>query len=213
MMRKGKRKIFLALVALGLFAALTITGTFALLTRESEIAANSIKVAKVDVENEEPNFSPDISPGATVYKDPRIKNSSTARVYVRMIVAGGIDNPSWEDPILVPVYDGTLPEGAFPSPPTQISPAPTPSFNPKWHQDPYDESIWYYEDILEPGESTEPLFTSVTLSEGYAGDGRNLNVIIYSEGIQADYLNGSVGIDGLDNAKAAFNKLKKAGSI
>lgn len=52
----------------------------------------------------------------------------------------------------------------------------------------YDGEEWYYYNtLLAPGESTKPLFDTVTLGEGYtAADLAHLQISLYQEAVQAE---------------------------
>ncbi len=43
---------------------------------------------------------------------------------------------------------------------------------------------WYYRNIVEPGETTDPLFTMITVSDDGGPDITDFNMIVYSESSQ-----------------------------
>lgn len=148
-----KRKVA-ALVVFIAVAVMSISGTMAYFTAE-DIATNVITSGKIDIALEETeldangeeipyvNDKKGIMPGEDISKIVRVVNAEDAQdAYVRVKVVKTI--------ILAPGVAGNVNTDLI-------------SFDlePGWTQ---DGDYYYYDQPLAPGESTTPLFTSVTFS-------------------------------------------------
>ena len=174
------KKRNLAVIALLMFALiLPIGGTLAYFT-QSETAHNVITTGNVDIkleefsENEEGELVPfeDISgmmPGQSASKIVQVKNTGSGDTWVRIKLDPRFTlDKDYAEPGFAPDVDDVIPE-----------------INEKDWQ--FKEGYWYYNKVLKPGDTTEPLLKSVKFAEkmgnNYQGSEFALDVV--AEAVQA----------------------------
>jgi|GEM_PF-3837546 len=151
-------RIILLSCAILLVSAICVTGTLAIFTAIPPAAHNDFSIGDVKIDLNEESWideNPMIEKNDTVEKDPTVYNDSDVPVWVR-ITAAGLHNFTVEN------LGGA---------------------NGKWEEFPENSGVWYYYKILEPGETTEPLFSAVTLDNDVI-DPRELDIVIYTEAVQ-----------------------------
>lgn len=152
-----KRKL-LILSLLVILAALTAAGTLAYYT-DSARTHNVITSGNVDIDllewADEAHTKPfknkqGVMPGAKVTKIVEVKNTGTGaaflRLYVEKNVNGADGKPMNSDPVSLNFN------------------------NTDWT---YSDGYYYYKRALKPGETTEPLFTTVTFDPLMGNDYQN----------------------------------------
>ena len=154
---KPVKKLLLLLLAAGLTATLSVSNSLALFTATPPQAANSVTIDRVIIGIDEGDWAdgPTVTPGVPVKKEPKVENTSPFPVWVR-VTAAGLKNFE--------------PEGL--------------GAGGLWQEFPEGSGVWYYTVPLEPGDSTEPLFTAVKLKKDFYGDASELNIVIYAEAVQ-----------------------------
>lgn len=121
-------------------------------------------------------FTPpsELRPGVAFTKSPAIKNTGTVPCYVRMFAEA---NNSSVGKYMS--YD----------------------FNTTEWSEKKADGFYYYNTILQPGETTEALFTTVTIaSDAVESELKDFDIIVYSESVQSD---------GYDTAEDAWNAMLK----
>lgn len=196
------RKLVLFAVLLALFLVYTVTYTVAYLSDQRE-AENQLVFGEVQVELQETDWNAPkvVQPGNWTAKDPKIKNTGNVPCYVRATVsisdAVG-NNQSMADYV-------------------QLD-----ALNTGWTASGSPESgklLVYYSDILEPGESTTPIFDGFLLKESTGGnslleganratlaEGGNFAIVVTAEAVQTR----AQGYD-IQSAQDAFTKLLPTG--
>lgn len=152
----SKRKFILIYLALALIVGLGIFGTSAYFVSEEKVH-NVITSAGVSISLIEETDSLDASgapipfedienalPGETYSKIPKVKNVDSGDAWIRMKLEKSVR--------LADGSTGELPEDAF------IFDFDTENWEEK-------DGYFYYKKVLTPGETTEPLFTTVTLKK------------------------------------------------
>lgn len=79
--------------------------------------------------------------------------------------------------------------------------------NEKWVLNKADGYL-YYSDILQPGESTVPVFTNVTVNYDDANPWEDFDIILYQEAVQAEVNKGGQTITNADEIWKAYEELK-----
>lgn len=69
------------------------------------------------------------------------------------------------------------------------------------------DGFLYYSDILQPGESTEPVFTTVTVNHNELNPWEDFDIILYQEAVQAELVNGGTTITNPDEIWETYDKL------
>lgn len=70
------------------------------------------------------------------------------------------------------------------------------------------DGFFYYSEALKPGESTEPLFTSVTVNYNDENPWIDFDIILYQEAVQAEVVSGGKTITDPDAIWDAYKNLK-----
>lgn len=156
-----KKPIIRILLSVLLVAVVAVGGTLAYLVASDSPLLNTFSLMKIDTEVEEPT-----TPGSAESKEPTVKNSGTADVYVRAIA------------YVVMVDEDTQEEYANPTLAAYVHPQYD-EINWENHTDGY----YYYKGKLNPGKETAPLFNGVTV-EGMPTD-QKFRVYIYEESVLA----------------------------
>lgn len=166
-MKKNKNTIA-ALCALALCAITLIGGTLAYLT-DTEVTSNKFTIGKVDIDLTEPNWNEEenqqLEAGVTVKKDPTIKNTGINDAYTYLQVQipqksvvtadkNGVRENNGT-PVLQPIFSFTANQNW--------------SLIKKETTDDFITFVYSYDKILKPGESTNPLFNTVTLANVIEG--------------------------------------------
>lgn len=162
-----RKKIAAFVVAGALCAALAAGSTVAYLTDKEDLT-NQFTVGKVDIEGEEPNYTPDpdgktndIVPTEEIAKDPQIENVGKNDAYVYMDVSIPIAK------VITTDADGNRQNGGV-AKDTELFTMN--NVSQKWtlmYSRRVDNNMVYvysYNEILAPGKTTDPLFTSVTFA-------------------------------------------------
>lgn len=163
-MKKQRKFVFWA-ASLLLTGALAAGGTLAYLT-DKDTVTNKFVVGKVDIVGREPAYSPDpdgktnkIVPTQVIPKDPRIENTGKNDSYVYMDVSIPIAKVITADSAGRRQNGGTAAE-------TELFTMN--QMSKKWvlmykkKQNNTMVYTYYYNEVLAPSRTTEPLFTSVT---------------------------------------------------
>ena len=164
--KPGTRKGFAALVALVLILCVTIGGTIAWITAQTPAVTNTFTPATVTTDIEE-NFDGTTKSNITVTNP---KTDSSIPVYIRVAVVVG-----WEKNGQA-VYDATCPL-------PDLTNATKYPLGENWvlHSDGY----YYYTKVVDPNESTKPLFMTDITEPQKKPEGARLQVTILAEAIQA----------------------------
>lgn len=166
-MKKNKNTIAV-LCALALCAITLIGGTLAYLT-DTEVTSNKFTIGKVDIDLTEPNWNEEenqqLEAGVTVKKDPTIKNTGINDAYTylqvqipqKSVVTADKNGVRENDgaPVLQPIFAFTANQNW--------------SLIKKETTDDFITFVYSYDKILKPGESTNPLFNTVTLANVIEG--------------------------------------------
>lgn len=179
---KKKRIISIAIITtllLGIVAFATVITTVVSDVSKNRINASNVEVELVMLEEGEegrvpaPDNTP-VLPGVTRSRIAMVKNTGKEPAWVR--VDALVDAPNGKENI---EEFGYIELG---------------NINDKnWaHKDGY----WYYDKILNPGETTEELFTEISFTDDITDryQGHELNVYIVAEGTQSKH-NGSTALD------------------
>ncbi|MDR1642829.1 MAG: hypothetical protein LBT59_24315 [Clostridiales bacterium] len=85
-----KNKVFILAIAVFLLAAIAIQGSLAYFLAKSPIAENVVSFGEVKMEIFEEDWIGDatVTPGATIPKNPSVKNTGSVNAYIRLIVSG-----------------------------------------------------------------------------------------------------------------------------
>lgn len=182
------KKRFKSIVSLLLVTAILITGALAYLTA-TDSKTNTFTVGNVSLILQEPEWDEkngeNITPGETVAKDPEIVNNGTVDAYVYLSVSV----PKGEYTFIDDVTGATI-EGVN----TKLFEYDYNDTN--WKEFAYvegeteDTIYYYYDGILEAGDTTEALFEEVSLIDlvsGSGAEGQELNIIINGFGIQSNF--------------------------
>lgn len=204
-----RKKVAAFIVAGALCAALAAGSTMAYLTDKDEVT-NQFTVGKVDIVGEEPNYTPDpdgktddIVPTEEIQKDPQIKNEGRNDAYVYMDVSIPIAK------VITADEDGNRLNGGV-AKDTELFTMN--NVSKKWtlmYQKRVGSNMVYvysYNEILAPGKTTDPLFTSVTFANVIEGqiDEQQLDVPVNFYAIQA--LNTGDGSSVPEQAADAWEK-------
>lgn len=166
---KFKKKYLYILLTLGMavaFLVFTINGRGA--NKDNDVVNNRLILPTLTGEIEEV-FTPgtEIEPGTPKQKDVKITNTGTTPLFVRVMALPKILDPN-----------GTLLPGG-------IGDEITVNLSSDWQDG--GDGYYYYKDIVEPGNSTPSLFTSVTLASGLGEeyDDAEFTIQVKSETITA----------------------------
>jgi hypothetical protein len=169
-------------IAILLLAAVSIRGSSSYFISNAIPAKNEISFGYVtmNVVEDEDSWSKGETAvarkKAPISKTPRINYTGNVDAYVRMIVSG-LEN-----------YDVNI--------------------SSLWTEIPQHSGIYYYSKIVHPDDPktadvneglTEPIFQEVTLKDNYNGYGYDLNIVIYGEAVQANFVDYNTG-----TAKSAY---------
>ena len=185
-----KRKLCILATTLLLVAVLSIGATAAYST-DSEVSENNFSFLYADIELQEPEWEalsdPEkiAYPGRIIPKDPLAVNSGDVPLYVFIVLQVPKVTCRTVGADRVTIYDAaTQPLFSF-------------SHTECWHLVDTDNSaedfetfVYGYCDVVEPGESTTKLFTSVNVIDFLEGDvdAETLQMPIRTFGIQSNYL-------------------------
>ena len=162
-MKDNKNKVYICILLISMLVILLISFgiTYAILT-STDSKTNSFKVGETKITIDEPGFTPPpaLAPGISFNKDPHVKNTGDLRCFVRMMVK--FSDSSAEDfcePLIT---------------------------DPSWLYNPLD-GYYYYVGILEPGDSTPPIFTYVEIKSSVdMADLHDFDINVYGESLQCD---------------------------
>ena len=205
-----KKKVLIITVALAL--CISIAGAFAFLTAKTEKQSNQFTVGNIEIELTEPKWSelpdtnrngiPDeaecISPLQVIPKDPMITNIGTNPAYVYLKISVPKKNVLHANEAGQIVDKSDIPTELF-----------SYTANQGWTQFACDASgesqndyYYYYNNILNPGESTNPLFDSIRYADVIEGqlEDEKCMVDVMAFGVQTE---GS----GITDVSSAWNIL------
>lgn len=138
-----------------LFCALSITGIFAYLS-DGDYADNQILIGSNEIEVTEEFDPPDeLKPNSTFHKDVKITNTGESPCYIRVMV-------KYTD--------------------MDIGQYCTLDINNSWVAG--ADGYYYYPELLNPGEQTESLFTTVEIGNIPVESITGFDIIVYGESIQ-----------------------------
>ncbi len=227
---KNKTKAILGTISV--LAVFGVSGILAYLT-DNDSATNKFVVGKVKIELEEPkwdkaedtnnnnipDYAENISPNARIQKDPQVTNTGKNSAYVYLKVTVPVKY------VISAEQDGTITNNGQQA--TQLF-SYTPSS--KWTQieskkqenkktNERNEEIidsytyfYYYNEKLEPGVTTEPLFETVVFANVIEGqiDLADLQIDIDAYAIQSDNLPENTNIEEAFNIYLNQNKQEES---
>ena len=153
-----RKKLILTLFLSALFLS-TASITFAYLT-DSDLAENKVSLTENEIHIEEEFVPPEeVTPGTVITKKPRIVNDSKIPVYVRMAVHfTDSAAEAFCEPFLI---------------------------DSGWEL--RTDGYYYYKNVLNPGQKTSALFTTVKIKENAAAEELiPFDLLVYAESVQAD---------------------------
>lgn len=200
---KMKKKTLNIIAATAIVGALAAGGTMAYLTDYAE-TTNEFTVGKVDIDLTEPNWRPDenkkIEPSQVITKDPQITNNGINDAFVYLEVSIPVENVTTAN------ADGTRIEAKE----TELF-----SFAAKNDWTRIDKRkvgksqvyTYSYNKILKKGETTTPLFDTVTFANVIEGqlDTQTLQIPVRAYAIQT-VNTGNNGGSIIEQAKNAYKK-------
>jgi len=154
------RKIRSGILSLALLLGISVSAACAYFM-DTESASNKITVGENTVEIIE-EFEPpkELKPGTVFNKYPKVKNTGSVPCYIRMFAEF---NNSDTGRYAVLNFESS-----------------------KWSEKQSD-GYYYYSDIVEPGEMTEALFTTVSVKEDADySQLKDFDIKIYSESVQSE---------------------------
>ena len=184
-----KKKVAAFFTAAALCGALAVGSSMAYLTDHDSVT-NKFSVGKVDIVGHEPNYTPDndgktnnIVPTQVIKKDPQIENVGKNDAYVYLDVSIPIAKV-----ITVNAAGNRLNGGVAKD--TELFSMN--NVSKKWtlmYNKRVGDNMVYtysYNEILAPGKTTDPIFTSLTAANIVEGqlDGKDLNVPVHYYAIQ-----------------------------
>lgn len=162
--------------ALAVLLALFVgsSGMYAYYTDQTK-KDNQITIGQNDITIVEQFTPPDeIKPGVTFDKFPQVQNVKSVPCYVRMFADVG---DSDVNEFLTINFESS-----------------------KWTTK-QDDGYYYYTEILEPGSTSEPLFTTVSISENAdESKFKDFDILIYAESVQSE------GYETYEDAWAEFTR-------
>lgn len=173
MKNSRKKRILAAGALLLMLGAAAGNGTYSYLS-DSKGVKNEFVIGANTIEITEEFQQPDeLAPGTTFNKYPKIRNTGSVPCYVRMLAEFSDSNIA------------NMAKMNFES--------------SKWSEKQAD-GYYYYSEILMPGETTEALFTTVTILQ--SADETKLDdfdIIVYGESVQSEgYSSGSEAWNAID---------------
>ena len=204
-----KKKVAAFFTAAALCGALAVGSSMAYLTDHDSVT-NKFSVGKVDIVGHEPNYTPDndgktnnIVPTQVIKKDPQIENVGKNDAYVYLDVSIPIAKV-----ITVNAAGNRLNGGVAKD--TELFSMN--NVSKKWtlmYNKRVGDNMVYtysYNEILAPGKTTDPIFTSLTAANIVEGqlDGKDLNVPVHYYAIQE--LNTGEGTTIPQKAASAWKK-------
>jgi len=165
---KTKQSTLVLAIVVAMMLIISCTGALAFLTGTDSIE-NEWKIGYVDVELDENFRAPDeLEPGLSFTKDVKAVNNGPNDAYVRIKVIFSDGDMEKASKLDYNTTDFEL----------------------------NNDGYWYYKKILQSGEKTESLFTTVTISEDVEKeDLKDFDIQVYLEAYQSE---------GFDNYKAAW---------
>lgn len=154
-MRYKMKKKRILLLLLEIFGLLAIGGIVAYFT-SGDTADNLITIGSNEIEIVEEFDPPDeLTPNSTFHKDVKFENTGESPCYIRVAV-------KFTD--------------------MDIGKYCSMDYNPKWVEG--TDGYWYYPDLVNPGEQTESLFTTVTIGDVPVETITGFDIIVYGESVQ-----------------------------
>ncbi|MBO5077034.1 MAG: hypothetical protein J5584_05515 [Clostridia bacterium] len=188
----------LLLTGLLIGAAILTGGTSAFMT-DAESCENEASMGELSIELSEPSFVPDqvLHPCQTVDKDPQVTNTGSvpALVYLKVTVPiKRVKTVSHETKMILPAESHEL--FSFAAPEDWLPVGRYNRFEP--NGDHYAIYVYGYRGVLGPGETTPPLFETVTfinLLEGELPAGTEAVIDIDAYGLQSEHIADKLDID------------------
>lgn len=189
------KKIISAIVSIALVVTAAIGVTAALYQAETDSVVNQFTVGNVTTELVEEFYQ---NPGSDTdfTKTPKVTNTGANDCLVRIRM-----NVTPESLLSQKVLDENGNETNY----LVISGWPS-----KWTLK--DDGFYYYSDVVKPGKSTEPLFTTVTVNydkdaeDGASNAWVDFDIILYQEAVQAEVIENGVTITDADRIWASYDK-------
>lgn len=204
-----KKKVVTFFAVSALCGAMAIGSSMAYLTDHDSVT-NKFSVGKVDIEGQEPNYTPDpdgktnnILPTQVIKKDPQIKNVGKNDAYVYIDVSIPIAKVITVDAAGNRLNGGVAKDTELFTQ-NNVSKKWTLMYNKR-----VGDNMVYtysYNEILAPGKTTDPVFNSLTAANIIEGqlDGKDLNVPVRYYAIQE--LNTGEGTTIPQKAASAWKK-------
>lgn len=198
-----KRNITKAVLLAAVLTAASLGGVSAYLT-DFKTASNEFTVGSVEIELQEPGWNPEehtkIEPGKEIVKDPQIKNTGTNEAFVYLEVT-------------VPEAEVQAADQEGNRLDKEMQELFSFQAGKKWtNLKIIDEEgsriyVYAYNEILEPGETTECLFKKIKFLNVIEGqiDGQQYTIPVRAYAIQAAYTGGEGGTI-TEQAAEAFEK-------
>ena len=192
-----------AALLLGVLCLASIGGVSAYLT-DYDKADNQFTVGKVEIELQEPEWDPEehtkIELGKEIPKDPQIINTGVNDAFVYLEVSVPMAD------VIAADQDGNRLERKM----QELFSYQAGASWTKLKSEPVEENMVYvyaYNEILEPEETTDPLFETMNFLNIIEGqlDMQKLSVPVRAYAIQAAYAGGS-GETVAEQARAAYEK-------
>ena len=204
-----KKKVVTFFAVSALCGVMAIGSSMAYLTDHDSVT-NKFSVGKVDIEGQEPNYTPDpdgktnnILPTQVIKKDPQIKNVGKNDAYVYIDVSIPIAKVITVDAAGNRLNGGVAKDTELFTQ-NNVSKKWTLMYNKR-----VGNNMVYtysYNEILAPGKTTDPVFTTLTAANIVEGqlDGQDLNVPVHYYAIQE--LNTGEGTTIPQKAASAWKK-------
>lgn len=204
-----KKKVVTFFAVSALCGAMAIGSSMAYLTDHDSVT-NKFSVGKVDIEGQEPNYTPDpdgktnnILPTQVIKKDPQIKNVGKNDAYVYIDVSIPIAKV-----ITVNAAGNRLNGGVAKDTELFTQNNVSKKWTLMYNKRVGDNMVYTYSynEILAPGKTTDPVFNSLTAANIIEGqlDGKDLNVPVRYYAIQE--LNTGEGTTIPQKAASAWKK-------
>lgn len=178
-----KGKIIGVSASLALVMAAAIGVTMAYYKSESDVAVNQFTVGNVTTELVEDFYQKEGSDTEFV-KTPRVTNTGATPCLVRIRVSVTPESVVDREVTIAGETKKYLQIADHNNDPWL--------YNSEWSNDcwEYRDGWYYYKDVLQPGESTEALFSTVTVNYNEDNEWEDFDIILYHEAVQSVIPNG-----------------------
>lgn len=163
---KKKKKLFLCIILMGL-VAVTAIGSYSYMQKKNSVT-NKFTIGYNSCEIVESFTKPSsLTAGTTIYKDVKIKNTGSVPCYVRVLVVPSGNPNSYR--VNAISCDNNYQSGS------------------NWYFSGNRDTYYYYKKVLQPGESTPSLFSTVTVLSDLSGaSSDDSQIVVYAESSQSE---------------------------